>query len=72
MKAKTRSKPKPDLLTRKTLGMAVAEMLVEEAVKASRAIDRNTVVAVCDESGILKAFRRPDFTESRLRRLRHP
>ena len=53
---------KPNLLTRKTLSMELAEKLVDEAVKASRAIDRNTVIAVCDESGILKAFRRPDFT----------
>ena len=53
---------KPNLLTRKTLSMELAERLADEAVKASRAIDRNTVVAVCDESGILKAFRRPDFT----------
>jgi uncharacterized protein GlcG (DUF336 family) len=53
---------KPKLLTRKILSMEIAERLADEAVKASRAIDRNTVVAICDESGILKAFRRPDFT----------
>jgi len=42
--------------------METAEALAAEAVKASKAMDRNTVVAICDESGILKSFRRPDNT----------
>lgn len=53
---------KPQPLARKTLSMALAEALADACVKASTAMGRNTVVALCDESGILKAFRRPDRT----------
>jgi uncharacterized protein GlcG (DUF336 family) len=42
--------------------MELAEALAEETIRASHAMGRNTVTAVCDESGILKAFRRPDYT----------
>jgi uncharacterized protein GlcG (DUF336 family) len=53
---------KPQLVTRKTLSMELAEALADESVHASHAMNRNTVTAICDESGILKAFRRPDLT----------
>lgn len=53
---------KPQPLTRKTLSMALAEALADACVEVSHAMGRNTVVALCDESGILKAFRRPDHT----------
>ena len=52
----------PRTLTRTILSMDLAEALASEAVRVSLAMGRNTVVAICDESGILKAFRRPDFT----------
>jgi uncharacterized protein GlcG (DUF336 family) len=53
---------KPQLIARDVLSMELAEALSVEAVRASREIGRNTVIAVCDESGILKAFKRPDGT----------
>ena len=53
---------KPQPLTRKTLSMSLAEALADACVEASNAMGRNTVVALCDESGVLKAFRRPDRT----------
>lgn len=52
----------PDLILRPVLSQDLAERLAEAAMKASRAMGRNTVIAVCDEGGVLKAFRRPDYT----------
>lgn len=50
----------PELLTRRHLSMETAERLAQTALEISHSMNRNTVVAVCDESGFLKAFRRPD------------
>jgi uncharacterized protein GlcG (DUF336 family) len=52
----------PQPLTRRKISMELAEALADEAVRASLAMNRNTVVAVCDEGAVLKAFRRPDFS----------
>jgi uncharacterized protein GlcG (DUF336 family) len=52
----------PQPLTRRALSMELAETLADESVRASNAINRNTVVAVCDDGGVLKAFRRPDYS----------
>ena len=53
---------KPQPLIRKTLSMELAEESAEQCVRISQTMGRNTVVAICDESGILKAFRRPDLS----------
>ncbi|MBM3516399.1 MAG: heme-binding protein [Alphaproteobacteria bacterium] len=42
------------------LTMELAEAMAAEALAYSWSIGRNTVTAICDDAGLLKAFRRPD------------
>lgn len=42
------------------LTMELAEAMAAAALAYSWSIGRNTVTAICDDAGILKAFRRPD------------
>jgi len=50
---------------RATISIAFAERLIAETAKESAKLGRNTVIAVCDESGVLKAFRRSDNSHVR-------
>jgi uncharacterized protein GlcG (DUF336 family) len=50
---------------KKTISIAFAEELIRRAWAESAKLGRNTVIAVCDESGVLKAFRRADNSHVR-------
>lgn len=59
-RVRSSSSPTPAVGRRPMLSMDLAEALASDALARSRAMGRNTVVAVCDDGGTLKAFRRPD------------
>ena len=50
---------------KKTISIAFAEELIQDTWTESAKLGRNTVIAVCDESGVLKAFRRADDSHVR-------
>ena len=52
-------------VAKKTISIAFAEELIRRTWAESAKLGRNTVIAVCDESGVLKAFRRADDSHVR-------
>ncbi len=52
-------------VAKKTISIDFAEKLIRRTAAESAKLGRNTVIAVCDESGVLKAFRRSDDSHVR-------